>query len=79
MRLAFIQMCRSLFQHPEPAISFTYIKSLTPLLITHLNSAPHTDAQTAPNSDAQTDTQEVIHCISVIELLIKLAPTEQRK
>ena len=70
MRVVFIQTCRSLFQHHDTVISHTFIRSLTPLLINHLNQAPHNES---------IDKQEVALCVATMEVLIQLAAAEQRK
>ena len=54
----------------DKVISHTFIRSLTPLLINHLNQAPHNES---------IDKQEVALCVATMEVLIQLAAAEQRK
>lgn len=69
-RLAFIQMCGSIFKHTDHIISHCYIREFTATLCSHVSSAANNE---------QIEKDEVMQSIATLELLINLASKEHSK
>lgn len=60
-------MCQTLFQHPDSIVSHCYVRSLGPLLCSHLLHA---------TSHQPLDLQEISMAVTAVEVLVSLTPAE---
>ena len=67
VRIAFIQMCATLFRHKDPITSHIYIQALASYLFHHL---------THSLEDEQVTLEEITKTIEIVDHLSKMAPAD---